>query len=167
MEKILGTLASKSFFSVKFGVDRLNSILKTKKIVLKGIERAKRENFDKVFVADKCDMKRTWQVISETLYRNKNKHKMPSLLTYEGRDIAGSTGIENAFNTYFANIGKNLSSQIDQNIVDADYKQYLTSHTAENLRFKYITEDYTIKVIDYLDNRNSSGHDGISNTLLY
>ena len=88
------------------------------------------------------------------------------LPTKEGRDLAGSTKIANAFNTYFVNIGKNLSSQIDQNIDDADYKQYLTSHTAENLRFKCITKDYTIKVIDNLQNKNSSGHDGISNKLL-
>ena len=132
---------------------------------MKGIERAKKEYFDRVFVAYKCDMKKTWQVISETLNRNK-KHEMPSLFTHEGRDLAGSTEIANAFNTYFANIGKNLSSQIDQNVDDADYKQYLTSHTAENLRFKCITEDYTIKVIDNLENKNSSGHDGISNKLL-
>ena len=93
---------------------------------------------------------------------------MLSLFTHEGRDLAGSTEIANAFkfNTYFVNIGKNLSSQIDQNIDDADYKQYLTSHTAENLRFKCIIEDYTIKVIDNLENKNSSGHDGISNKLL-
>ena len=30
----------------------------------------------------------------------------------------------------------------------------------------YITKDYTIKAIDNLENKNSSGHDGISNTLL-
>ena len=96
------------------------------KIVLKGIERAKRDYFDRVFLAYKCDMKRTWQVISETLNRNKRKHDMPSLFTHEGRDLVDSTEIANAFNTYFANIGKNLSSQIDQNNVIADYKQYLT-----------------------------------------
>ena len=91
---------------------------------------------------------------------------MPLLFTHEGRDFDGSIEIANAINTYFANIGKNLSSKINQNIVDADYKQYLTSHTAENLRFKCITEDYTINVIDNLENKNSSGHDGISNRLL-
>ena len=36
----------------------------------------------------------------------------------------------------------------------------------EILRFKCITEDYTIKVIDNLENKNSSGHDGISKKLL-
>ena len=64
------------------------------------------------------------------------------------------------------NYRKNLSSQIDQHIVQADYKQYLTSHTDENLLFKCITEDYTIKLIGNLENKNSSGHDGISNKLL-
>ena len=58
-------------------------------------------------------MKRTWQVISETLNRNKRKHDMPSLFTHEERDLVDSTEIADAFNTYFANIGKNLSSQID------------------------------------------------------
>ena len=103
---------------------------------MKGIEREKKEYFDRVFVAYKCDMKKTRQVISETLHINKNKHEMPSLFTHEGRDLVGSTKIANAFNTYFANIGKNLSSQIDQNIDEADYKQYQTSYTAENLRFE-------------------------------
>ena len=93
---------------------------------------------------------------------------MPSLFTHEGRDLADSLEIANAFNVYFANIGKNLSSQIDQNNVNADYKQYLTSPTKETLQFKCITKDYTIKAIDNLENKNtsSSGHDGISNTLL-
>ena len=136
------------------------------KIILKGIERAKRDYFDRVFLAYKCDMKRTWQVISETLNRNKREHDMPSLFTHEGRDLVDSTEIANAFNTYFANIGKNLSSQIDQNNVIADYKQYLTSPTRETLKFECITKDYTIKAIDNLENKNSSGHDGISNTLL-
>ena len=111
-------------------------------------------------------MKRTWQVISETLNRNKSKHDMPSLFTHEGRNLADSLEIANAFNVYFANIGKNLSSQIDQDNVNADYKQYLTSPTKETLQFKCITKDYTIKAIDNLENKTSSGHDGISNTLL-
>ena len=111
-------------------------------------------------------MKRTWQVISETLNRNKSKHDMPSRFTHEGRNLADSLEIANAFNVYFANIGKNLSSQIDQDNVNADYKQYLTSPTKETLQFKCITKDYTIKAIDNLENKTSSGHDGISNTLL-
>ena len=73
---------------------------------MKEIERTKREYFDRVFMAYKCDIKKTWQEISETLNRIKKKHEMPALFTHEGRDLARSTKIANAFNTYFAN--KNL-----------------------------------------------------------
>ena len=123
------------------------SAISKKKIVLRGIESTKKEYFDRVLVAYICDLKKTWQVISETLNRNKKKYEMPSLFIHEGRDLAGSTKIANAFNIYFANIEKKLSSQIDENIVHADYKQYLTSHTDENLQFKCITEEYIIKLI--------------------
>ena len=83
------------------------------KIVSKGIEKAKKEYYDRVFVAYKCDIKKTWQVITETLSRNKKTHDMPSVFNHEGQELADSAEIANAFNIYFANIGKNLSSQID------------------------------------------------------
>ena len=40
------------------------------KLVLKEIEIAKREYFGRVFVAYRSDMKKTWQIISETLCKN-------------------------------------------------------------------------------------------------
>ena len=136
------------------------------KIVSKGIDKAKKDYFDRVFVAYKSDMKKTWQVISETLSRNKKSHEMPSVFNHEGHELADSVEIANAFNTYFANIGKNLSSQIDQSDTNADYKLYLTSPTEEKMQFKCITTDYTMKAIEGLESKKSSGHDGISNTLL-
>ena len=136
------------------------------KIVSKGIEKAKKEYYDRVFVAYKCDIKKTWQVITETLSRNKKTHDVPSVFNHKGQELADSAKIANAFNIYFANIGKNLSSQIDQNVANADYKSYLTLPTAEKIKFKCITTDYTMKAIECLENKKNSGHDGISNTLL-
>ena len=136
------------------------------KIVSKGIDKAKKDYFDRVFVAYKSDMKKTWQVISETLSRNKKSHEMPSVFNHEGHELADSVEIANAFNTYFANIGKNLSSQIDQSDANAEYKLYLTSPTKEKMQFKCITTDYTMKAIEGLESKKSSVHDGISNTLL-
>ena len=136
------------------------------KLVLKEIEIAKREYFGRVFAAYRSDMKKTWQVISETLSRNIKKAELPSKFVHEGREIEDPTEIANAFNIYFAHIGKNLSSTIEQDDTNADYKQYLNSPTAEKLQFKCINEEYTIKALDNLENKNSSGHDGISNKLL-
>ena len=42
------------------------------KIVQKNIKEAKRIYFDKIFIAYRCDMKKMWRTINETLNRNKN-----------------------------------------------------------------------------------------------
>ena len=48
-------------------------IINCKSLYLKEI--AKREKFGRVFVAYRSDMKKTWQVISETLSRNIKKNR--------------------------------------------------------------------------------------------
>ena len=58
-------------------------------------------------------MKKTWQVINETLSRNSKKTVMPSKFIHEECELADLTEIANVFNSYFANIGKKLSSKIE------------------------------------------------------
>ena len=137
------------------------------KLVLKEIEKAKGEYFNRVFTAYRSDMKKTWQVINETLSRNSKKIDMPSKFIHEECELVDPPEIANAFNSYFANIGKKqLSSKIEHDDITVDYKQYLNLPAVENLQFKCITEETTIKAIDELENKSSSGPDGISNKLL-
>ena len=64
-------------------------------------------------------------------------------------------------------MGKNLASQIDNLDNNNGYKQYVPRcPTEKRLKFKCITENETIKVINSLENKTCSGHDGISNKLL-
>ena len=70
---------------------------------------------------------------------------MSSVFNHEEHELTDSVEIANTFNAYFANIGKNLTSQIDQSDANADYKFYLhTSPTEGKMQFKYITTDYTM-----------------------
>ena len=105
---------------------------------------------------------------SRNLSRNMNKAKLPSKFVHECCEIGNPTEIANAFNIYFAHIrvSKNLSSTIEQDYTSADYRQYLNSPTTERLQFKCINEEHTIKALNNLENKNSSGHDGVSNKLL-
>ena len=64
-------------------------------IVSMGIDKAKKNYFDRVFVAYKSDMKKTWQVISETLSRNKKSHNMPSVFNHEDHELTDSVEIAN------------------------------------------------------------------------
>ena len=137
------------------------------KIVKKDIKEAKQRYFDQIFTAYKNDMKKTWKTINETLNRNKKNSNVASIFYHNGNVLSNAKDIANAFNVYFANIGKNLASEIEQNITDnADYTQYVSTPLTETkLQFKRITDD-TQRAIDKLENKSSSGHDGISNKLL-
>ena len=49
---------------------------------------------------------------------------------------------------------------------ELSHKPYLQTPHAQNCRFELFDENATIKAIDYIENKPSSGHDGISNVLL-
>ena len=134
------------------------------KIVKKDIKEAKHRYFDQIFTAYKNDMKKTWKTINETLNRNKKNFNVASIFYHNGNVLSNAKDIANAFNVYFANIGKNLASEIEQNITDnADYTQYVSTPLTETkLQFKCITNNDTQRAIDKLENKSSSGHDGIS-----
>ena len=138
------------------------------KIVKKDIKEAKQRYFDQIFTAYKNDMKKTWKTINETLNRNKKNSNVASIFYHNGNVLSNAKDIANAFNVYFANKGKNLASEIEQNITDnADYTQYVSTPLTETkLQFKCITDNDTQRAIDKLENKSSSGHDGISNKLL-
>ena len=69
----------------------------------------------------------------------------------------------------FANIGKKIASKIDENVNNiADYTNYISVLLSIETRFQFrcITDGDTRLAIDKLENKNSSGHDGISKKLL-
>ena len=91
-----------------------------------------------------------------------------SYFEHNGRTLSNSKEIANTFNLYFANIGatyldSEIETQLDNTI---DFSQYMGVPAHTCLQFKCITETETLKAIDNLENKNSSGHDGISNKLL-
>ena len=49
---------------------------------------------------------------------------------------------------------------------ELSYKTYLQTPHAQNCKFEIIDGNAIIKAIDYIDNKPSSGQDGISNVLL-
>ena len=77
--------------------------------------------------------------------------------------------IANTFNVYFANIGEKLASEIEENVNNiADYTNYINVLPSIKTRFQFkcFTDGDTRLAIDKLENKNSSGHYGISNKLL-
>ena len=131
------------------------------------IQEAKKSYFNRIFDTYKSDIKKTWLTINDTLSRNKNKQDLPSTFHYNGLTLTNPKEIANSFNVYFAGIGDKLASEIKTPTNDdANFTSYLENPTINRLQFRHIAEEDTMKAIDNLENKNSSGHDGISNKLL-
>ena len=94
--------------------------------------------------------------------------EVPSRFLHDGLELSEPKAIANAFNVYFANIGNNLAATVEQdnNAFLIIIMQYLGTPTETSFNFHCITEIETMKAIDSLENKSSSGHDGISNKIV-
>ena len=114
-----------------------------KKNVKKDIKEVKQRYFDQIFTAYKSDTKKTWKTVNETLNRSERGSNVTSIFYHNGITFSNAKDITNAFNVYLANIGKNLASEIEQNVNDiVDYTQYVSTPLTETrLQFKSITDN--------------------------
>ena len=97
--------------------------------------------------------------------QEKKKVNFPEFFKIDNTVITDTTSIANKFNFFFTNIGPNLAKKIyvpSRN----NLKNYLSDQNDNNFTFKLIGEDLVSKMIDDLDSKNSTGCDGLSNTLL-
>ena len=67
------------------------------------------------------------------------------------------------YNYYFINIDKNVSTNLNGNIL---YKNYLKMPSKTTCHLERVTTSDVENIIDKLTNMSSSGYDGISNTIL-
>ena len=68
------------------------------KEVRNAIQETKKRYFNRIFTAYKCNIKKTWLVINDTLSRNKNKCDLPATFNYNGLVLSDSKEIANSFN---------------------------------------------------------------------
>ena len=99
------------------------------------------------------------------LCKKRKNVNSPEFVKIDNTVVTGTTSIANNFNFFFTNIGPNLAKEIcvpSRN----NFKNYLLNQNDNNFTFKLIGEDFVSKLIDDLDSKNSTGCDGLSNTLL-
>lgn len=127
--------------------------------VNKEIRRIKNEYFRKLFVEVKLDMKKTWQIINKAI-GNKHKQTVIDSLKLNDDVIVHGKDIAEAFNDYFVNIGSTLTNNIQCNIRNTNYVQYLKKNN-ETAFFNPITPGEIIKIVSNFKNQSSAGYDEI------
>ena len=136
------------------------------KIVDNEIVQAKKIYYSNVFNMYKSSMKKTWQIINETLSRKKVDNMLPDTFIKNGNELSDPKEIANAFNEYFSKIGSNLASNINCTEDGQSYKVYLQNPTLKKFAFKKVNDNEVLSIINKLKNKKSRGADNISNQLL-
>ena len=110
-------------------------------------------------------MRRTWSTINEALNKIKKKDAFPNHFKVDGIKTDSKTDIANSFNSFFANIGKNLSEKIHcatSNTIDT----YLKQNIICSFKFQCVEATDVLNIISDLAPKNSCGVDNISSKLL-
>ena len=108
--------------------------------------------------------KQQWNLVNSLTGRLKNDTHAVSNLLINNKLTSNSKHIATAFAEYFSQIGVNLVK--DQH-TDMAYHNYLDNYKPKaTFKFKPVTISMVKKTIRSLQNKNSSGEDGISNKIL-
>ena len=91
---------------ISFNLKSYNKILK------KLIRQARIQYYSDQFDRNKSNIRHTWSTIKEILNKCKDKKEFPAFFTIKDEHVTDKTDISNNFNSFFANIGTNLSNNI-------------------------------------------------------
>ena len=97
--------------------DNLNAYKQYKCMLNRLLRNAKRDYFQNLFEKNKYNMKKSWQIMKQLLQKT-NISQKPNKLNINGQIITNSKEIAEKFNTFFTNIGKNLSKELPVNNID-------------------------------------------------
>ncbi len=132
----------------KINLKTYNTILKKK------YSLSKKSYYEIIFLKFKDDIRGTWKTINDILNKIKRKKSFPYFFK-EGEIISTNKSIiTNQFNSFFTNIGLNLSAKI--NIPrNKNFQNYLTHKYNHNFHFQNINEKMISSIIDKLVPKNS------------
>ena len=144
----------------------LQTNLRTYRSILqRNIRLAKIAYYGEKFNKNVSNTKETWSTINQLLNKCKNKKEFPNYFTIDNAEIRNGTDIANNFNTFFANIGPDLSEKISVQS-DKNVNTFLKKKISLNFNFEPATVHSVKKIIDKLAPKSSTGHDSLSTQLL-
>ena len=114
----------------------------------------------------KTNTKKLWTIINQVIGKTNNKMdtieaiKVDNILKHNPKEITNSLA------QYFSNVGHLFSSKITNPNNPIDYYLKKIPRQQNSLFLSPTTPQEIMRLIEKLPNKKSSGHDGISNTLL-
>ena len=98
------------------------------------------------------DSSSTWKLTNNILGR-KNKSNTPPSLKHNSLEVTDETRISNIFNYYFANVGRNLASTIQNN--DINPSNYLGDRNLNSFSFMATSPQEVFNTIKKFKNKKN------------
>ena len=169
----------KKLFTIKLKspsvANRLN-FSKYNRIFMRCVRQAKKLFYLNSFSAAIKDPKQTWTLINEVTGRGKSSTPLPSSFTIP---LSSSTStppttstsdtqqVANGFNDFFSSIGQTLATKIDQNkFPNNNFENFLGEKPDSTFFLLPVSIGNLMNIVNELKNKNSSGADLLSNSLL-
>ena len=126
------------------------------------IKNAKIQYYSNEFFYAKNDIKRTWKTIKEALNKNKKSPSFPGKFRLGDEIFTDDKCISDRFNSFFANIGLEISNKIDMNNSDISVEHFLQNEIHSTFNFKHVSTSEVFGVLKRLKPKLSTGHDKLS-----
>ena len=126
--------------------------------------RAKIDYYNQYFVENFGNAKKSWKLLNSIIGRTSDKSSLPSYVEINSEKVFDLRKMSNEFNQYFGNLGKNYYKKIGK--TSKSFEDYLVAPTSASLTLNVTTPNDVYKLIMSLKNKNSSGHDGLSNNFV-
>ena len=150
---------SNEYHNAKINLNSFSNILK------KDIRLAKTKYYHDRLNKFKSDSRKTWNIINDILWRNKSRKAFPKKFLLDNKEIVDHQEIAEKFNSFFTNIGPNLSNKIPT-YTNKSFHSYLTKRIVSNFSFSLVDTKTVSDTIKDISSKTSSGFDNLSTNLL-
>lgn len=128
------------------------------------VRLSKKQHYHDKLLQAQHDIKQTWSVMRAALNLTKPRTPMPEYFTYNNSVLHDKKDIANKFNIFFANIGKELSENVQN--PNHNYTEYMNHGHNRSIFLKPINPNDILNIVANLKSKTSRGHDGISTKLV-
>ena len=123
--------------------------------------RAKSLFYHRKFSACGKDIRKTWQVINSVIRPSFLPPSVPSSVVIDGKNVEGELKVQDAFTSYFANIGKTTASSVSPSSYLPDFRSYLGPPCPKSMALEPVSEAEIARIVNCLRGSSSSGPDRI------
>ena len=124
------------------------------------IKIAKKTYYEDKFETAKNDHKTTWKLINEVINKRRTKTSLPSSFISNNTLLSDPKDIANRFCKYFANIGPDLASKIQE--TSNSFLSFLNSNNEESISLHPTNANELLEICNSFKTAKAPGYDNLS-----